>query len=101
DATSAVNAAVSARSAVWSVPTSHVTYFSGSTSALEGAVSYARSLINSYESRASNIISAKFQAAGGLRYHADGMILHRPTWIGNRDIAGEAGAEAIIPLTNR
>lgn len=101
DATSAVNAAVSARSAVWSVPTSHVTYFSGSTSALEGAVSYARSLINSYESRAANIVSAKFQAAGGLRYHADGMILNRPTWIGGRDIAGEAGAEAIIPLTNR
>ena len=40
-------------------------------------------------------------AAGGIRYHADGVILNRPTWIGNRDIAGEAGAEAIIPLTNK
>ena len=41
------------------------------------------------------------RAAGALRYHADGVILNRPTWIGGRDIAGEAGAEAIIPLTNR
>lgn len=40
-------------------------------------------------------------AAGGIRYHADGVILNKPTWIGNRDIAGEAGAEAVIPLTNR
>lgn len=40
-------------------------------------------------------------AAGGIRYHADGMIVNQPTWIGGRDIAGEAGAEAIIPLTNR
>lgn len=40
-------------------------------------------------------------ANGGIRYHADGMIVDRPTWIGHRDIAGEAGAEAIIPLTNK
>ena len=40
-------------------------------------------------------------AAGGIRYHADGLILDRPTWISSNDIAGEAGAEAIIPLTNR
>ena len=29
------------------------------------------------------------------------MILNRATWIGGRDIAGENGAEAIIPLTNK
>lgn len=40
-------------------------------------------------------------AAGGIRYHADGMIATRPTWLGPRDIVGEAGAEAIIPLTNK
>ncbi|WP_298578861.1 phage tail tape measure protein [uncultured Olegusella sp.] len=40
-------------------------------------------------------------ATGGIRYHADGMIVDRPTWIGHKDIAGEAGAEAIIPLTNK
>lgn len=40
-------------------------------------------------------------AAGGIRYHAEGFIADRPTWISNRDIVGEAGAEAIIPLTNK
>lgn len=48
-----------------------------------------------------NTSVSKGNAAGGIRYHADGVILNRPTWIGKRDIAGEAGAEAIIPLTNR
>lgn len=40
-------------------------------------------------------------ATGGIRYHAQGMIFDRPTWLGDRDIVGEAGAEAIIPLTNK
>lgn len=44
-------------------------------------------------------------AAGGLfqgrtMYHADGMIVNTATDV-TRHIAGEAGAEAIIPLTNR
>lgn len=40
-------------------------------------------------------------AAGGIRYHADGFIADHPTWLSNHDIVGEAGAEAIIPLTNK
>ena len=40
-------------------------------------------------------------AAGGIRYHADGFIADHPTWLSSHDIVGEAGAEAIIPLTNK
>lgn len=40
-------------------------------------------------------------AAGGIRYHADGFIADRPTMISDRDMVGEAGGEAIIPLTNK
>lgn len=36
-----------------------------------------------------------------IRRHADGAIVNRPTFVGSNDIAGEAGAEAIIPLTNK
>lgn len=39
-------------------------------------------------------------AAGGIRYHADGGIATRATFL-NRDVVGEAGAEAIVPLTNK
>ena len=37
-------------------------------------------------------------AAGGVRYHADGAIATKAAPL---DIVGEAGAEAIVPLTNR
>lgn len=49
-------------------------------------------------------------ATGGIiiprdRYHADGFIMRQPTVFrqsgGTRDIGGENGAEAVIPLTNR
>lgn len=40
-------------------------------------------------------------AKGGLRYHADGFIAAKPTFISPTDVVGEAGAEAIIPLTNK
>lgn len=36
-----------------------------------------------------------------LRLHASGFIAASPTLISRRDLVGEAGAEAIIPLTNR
>lgn len=39
-------------------------------------------------------------ATGGYRFHADGGIATRATVL-TRDIVGEAGAEAIVPLTNR
>jgi phage-related minor tail protein len=41
-------------------------------------------------------------AAGGVRMHADGgYIATGPTYMTPRDLVGEAGAEAIVPLTNR
>lgn len=41
-------------------------------------------------------------AAGGVRRHADGgYIATGPTYMTPRDLVGEAGAEAIVPLTNR
>lgn len=39
-----------------------------------------------------------YNAAGGIRPHADGAIVTRATPL---DVVGEAGAEAIVPLTNR
>ena len=48
-------------------------------------------------------IAGRHDAQGGIlhRYHATGAIVHRPTQISTLDIAGEDGAEAIIPLTNK
>ncbi len=43
----------------------------------------------------------KLNATGGVRYHADGYIATGPTWMDANNIVGEAGAEAIVPLTNR
>lgn len=43
----------------------------------------------------------RLNAAGGYRYHADGFIATRATFLPPRDIVGEAGAEAIVPLTNK
>lgn len=40
----------------------------------------------------------RLNAKGGYRYHADGAIATRAVPL---DIVGEAGAEAIVPLTNR
>ena len=41
-------------------------------------------------------------AAGGVRRHADGgYIATKATYMTPRDLVGEAGAEAIVPLTNR
>lgn len=51
--------------------------------------------------RTNNVVTESKAAAGGIRFHAYGGIVDRPSWLGTRDIVGEAGAEAIIPLTNR
>ncbi len=40
-------------------------------------------------------------ADGGIRYHAGGAIVDRPGTGIPLDVVGEAGAEAIIPLTNK
>jgi hypothetical protein len=39
-------------------------------------------------------------ADGGIRYHASGYIATKAQFL-PRDVVGEAGAEAIVPLTNR
>lgn len=73
---------------------------------------YATSTINSVKSKVMSFAGQTFEffikgsasggvvphAAGGVRYHADGAIATRATPL---DIVGEAGAEAIVPLTNR
>lgn len=40
-------------------------------------------------------------ADGGIRKHADGSIVNKPVTGVPLDIVGEAGAEAIVPLTNK
>lgn len=72
------------------------------SNAIWATVDAIKALIANAVVAASVAIGSWFgNAAGGIRYHADGMIVNKPTWIGGRDIAGESGAEAIIPLTNR
>ena len=48
-----------------------------------------------------NVIRREYQAAGGIRAHADGFIANRYGRGVPLDIVGEDGAEAIIPLTNK
>lgn len=43
----------------------------------------------------------KLNAAGGIQEHADGYIATKPHMIDPHNLVGEAGAEAIIPLTNK
>ena len=46
------------------------------------------------------VVNETQNAAGGYRFHADGGIATRATVL-TRDIVGEDGAEAIVPLTNK
>ena len=58
----------------------------------------------SYVSKTREVITRNVtqSAAGGIRRHADGgYIATGPTYMTPRDLVGEAGAEAIVPLTNR
>ena len=73
----------------------------------------ANSSLSSWISRASGFVvsgvakvtSKLFSATGGIAYqkHADGFIANRPGTGVNltQHLVGEAGAEAIIPLTNK
>ena len=74
--------------------------------ALDGKTSttYVKTVYQTETQNAAGGVFVK-HAAGGLfqgrtMYHADGMIVNTATDV-TRHIAGEAGAEAIIPLTNR
>ena len=60
--------------------------------------------VDTYSKRRNNAAGGiRPHAAGGvmMRYHANGAIANRPRAGVPLDIVGEAGAEAIVPLTNR
>lgn len=59
--------------------------------------------VDTYSKRHNAAGGIKPHAAGGvmMRYHANGAIANRPGAGVPLDIVGEAGAEAIVPLTNR
>lgn len=60
----------------------------------------ATTTITRYENTVRSTRASTYMAAGGYRLHADGGIATRATVL-TSDIVGEAGAEAIVPLTNR
>lgn len=54
------------------------------------------------KTRETFVVTTTKSAAGGIRMHAEGgYIATGPTFMTPRDLVGEAGAEAIVPLTNR
>ena len=57
-------------------------------------------IVTKHENAAGGIPHANGGVVGAVAYHARGFIANRATDV-TRHIAGEAGAEAIIPLTNR
>ena len=99
--------------AVNNIPTSHKTHISASsdTSAITSFTSALNSIPRNVTTFVNQIISKHHNAAGGIRthaaggvmmrYHANGAIANRPGAGVPLDIVGEAGAEAIVPLTNR
>ena len=99
--------------AVNNIPTSHKTHISASsdTSAITSFTSALSRIPRSVTTFVNQIISKHDNAAGGfrphaaggvmMRYHANGAIANRPGAGVPLDIVGEAGAEAIVPLTNR
>ena len=95
------------------IPKSHNTHISASadTSAISSFTSALSRIPRNVTTFVNQIISKHDNAAGGIRphaaggvmmrYHANGAIVNRPGAGVPLDIAGEAGAEAIVPLTNR
>lgn len=95
------------------IPRSHSTHISASadTSAISTFTSALSRIPRNITTFVSQIISRHGDAAGGIRphaaggvmmrYHANGAIANRPGAGVPLDIVGEAGAEAIVPLTNR
>lgn len=95
------------------IPKSHNTHISASadTSAISSFTSALSRIPRNITTFVSQIISRHDNAAGGIRthaaggvmmrYHANGAIANRPGAGVPLDIVGEAGAEAIVPLTNR
>lgn len=99
--------------AVNNIPTSHKTHISATsdTTAINNFTSALSNIPRSVTTFVNQIISKHNNAAGGIRthaaggmmmrYHANGAIANRPGAGVPLDIVGEAGAEAIVPLTNR
>lgn len=88
-----------------SVPSSKSTTFSVDTKKAMSAVDRFKANLETIRHNMS--INIRPDAAGGLlnashvRKHAAGYIAASPTMVSPYDMVGEAGAEAIIPLTNR
>lgn len=99
--------------AVNNIPKSHKTHISATsdTTAINTFTSALSNIPRSVTTFVNQIISKHGNAAGGIcthaaggvmmRYHANGAIANRPGAGVPLDIVGEAGAEAIVPLTNR
>jgi hypothetical protein len=81
-----------------------VNYVIGRINEMIGKINSAISLINKIPGvnlpSVKNIPQTRTQTLKGVYSHASGGILTKPTFSGNH-LAGERGAEAIIPLTNK
>ncbi|WP_028263942.1 phage tail tape measure protein [Atopobium fossor] len=100
-----------------SIPSSKTTTFDGNTKPLMDKINSARNALDRVGQTVVSVLSGIPHAAGGIlrqhasgafiasrnsmRLHADGFIANQPTMITPKDVVGEAGAEAIIPLTNK
>lgn len=99
--------------AINNIPTSHDTHISATsdTSAIYSFTNALSTIPRRVTSIVDQVINSRHNAAGGIRthanggiamrYHANGAIANRPGAGVPLDIVGEAGAEAIVPLTNR
>lgn len=110
DASKLIAQAAAGAAGVRGVPDYWKTTFDGSTGLLSSAVSRAKSLIEQVTRGVVTSFSGgvgkaeggiRMHADGGIRYHAGGSIVNVPKYGYPLDYVGEAGAEAIVPLTNR
>lgn len=103
------------KSSVDAIPDSHTTKISATsdTTAINSFTSALASIPRSVTTTVTQYIHERKDAAGGIRiphadggivnhrYHAHGSIVNKPGTGIPLDIVGEAGAEAIVPLTNK
>lgn len=93
------------RDAITRVPDSKTTKFTADTSSAIWSINNLETRIKNINGKQVTIMSGTVpliksqNAEGGIRYHADGAFI--ATKATPLDIVGEAGAEAIVPLTNR
>lgn len=99
------------------IPSSKTTTFDGNIQPLRDKINSARGMLDSIGQVAVSVLKGVMHADGGIlrkhasgalisagnriNLHADGFIANQPTMITPKDVVGEAGAEAIIPLTNK